>query len=57
MTDCLDQGLPVEKDLWTLDAAILKQVSLDKNAVQALIEPTRKLINRTLEMLKPGERV
>ncbi|WP_221032890.1 HDOD domain-containing protein [Actomonas aquatica] len=55
--DALEQGLPIERDFWTTDEAVLKQAGLDKERVDATIFPTREAVNRTLDMLKPGERV
>ena len=53
----LDQGLAVEKDAWTIDEPILKQLGIDRARAEATVYPTRESVNRTLEMLKPGERV
>ncbi len=55
--DSLDQGLGVERDFWSLHETTLKQLGIDRDRALETITPTRKAVNRTLDMLKPGEKV
>lgn len=54
---CLDQGLAIETNAWTVDPPILRQLGISRERAEATIYPTKEAVNRTLEMFEPGARV
>lgn len=57
MADHFERGLKVESQHWEVTEALLKQAGLDRERYEAALQPTRDAVNRTLEVMKPGESI
>lgn len=55
--EALGKGLAIERGNWTASEEVLGTIGLTVDHADSTLRPTRQAVNRTLQMMKPDERV